>query len=305
MVGYRRASEVPSTKILAAFEATGRLGSAMRASQELNVSHTTISKHINALEDRLQVKLFERHGSGLRLTSSGQRIHQTVAKTFDVLVRTMEEEASNSNSNRILISTTSCLAQGWLMPRLAKYRLANPSIEIELWASSAIDEANESEIDVVLLVGDGSWPLHNLEPLCDDLVYPVCSPEFLQKHGGKIALCDMPKSVFINDLDPSLDWSHWLGKCKGRDGCGGIRLQGGELSSEAAKRGMGIALVRHLTVSDDMERGHLIRIGTEQKTIENAVWIGGARNALHKVQVRRFREWIHREAKRKPAELVC
>ncbi|MEL6201832.1 MAG: LysR substrate-binding domain-containing protein [Pseudomonadota bacterium] len=304
MVVQRRASEVPSTKILAAFEATGRLGSAVRASQELNVSHTTISKHINALESRLQVKLFERHGSGLRLTNSGQRIHQTVSETFDVLVKTMDEETSNSNSNRIVISTTPSLAQGWLMPRLAKYRISNPSVELELWTSRTIEDADDNEMDIILLTGDGSWPIHNLEPLCHDLICPVCSPEFLAKNGGEISLPDMPSSVFINDLDPLLDWSQWLGEGGDQQDSGGMRLHGGELSSEAAKRGMGIALVRHLTVSDDLERGHLVRIGKEQRKIENAVWIGGARNALHKLQVRRFRDWVQREAQNSFTDLA-
>ncbi|MEO1701983.1 MAG: LysR substrate-binding domain-containing protein [Pseudomonadota bacterium] len=304
MVVNRRTSAVPSTKMLTAFEATGRLGSAVKAGQELNVSHTTISRHIHSLEEQLNLKLFERHGSGLKLSNSGQRIFKAVSKTFEDLVRTLDEEALNSSLNRILISTTSSIAQGWLLQRLAEYRFTDPTVEIELTATQAFDDIDKDEIDVVLRMGDGSWPMHHLEPLCDDLIYPVCSPSFMQDNDGKVDLAAQPSSSLVNDLDPLLDWSEWVGDCKDDENVGCMRLQGGELSSEAAKRGLGIALVRHLTVSDDIERGNLVPVGKDFKLVRNAVWVGGARNSLHKVHVRRFRSWLHREANRNLTEFL-
>ncbi|WP_285295567.1 LysR substrate-binding domain-containing protein [Aureimonas altamirensis] len=295
----KKAAAVPSTKLLAAFEATGRLGSTVRAGQELNVSHSAISRHIHSLEERLGLKLFERHGSGLRLTNSGRRIYAAVSETFDALRKTLDEEKSNASTNRILVSTTSSIAQGWLIPRLSVFQTTNPAVEIELIASRDLADVERSEIDVIVRLGNGSWPVHALEPLCDDVVYPVCSPDFLARRGGRINLAEMPASMLIHDLDPLLDWSQWLGdQPEHRSTARGIRLHGGELSSEAARRGLGIALVRHLTVIDDIERGSLVTIDERYKIIHDAVWIGGSRNSLHKTHVRRFREWIRREADR-------
>jgi len=289
---------LPSIKVLKAFEATARLGSTVRAGKELNVSHSAVSRHIQALEANLGVKLFERQGSGLSLTQSGQRVQLSITATFDALLGALDKERDAASKNRLLISTTSSIALGWLLPCLPRFLAENPAVEIELIGTRDLADADREEIDIVIRFGSGSWPVHALEPLCDDIVYPVCSPEFLEKHGGRIDFSDISPEAFIQDLDPILDWEEWL-RAREIDRCEalrGMRMHGGELSSEAARRGYGVALARNLTVADDIANGRLVQAFPAFTRIVDAVWIGGSRNSLHKDYVRRFREWLTREA---------
>ncbi|QBF32044.1 LysR substrate binding domain protein [Thalassococcus sp. S3] len=290
-------SSVPSIRALIAFEATGRLGSTVRASQELNISHSAISRSIRGLETSVNVSLFERKGSGLCLTESGRRIHACVTATLRDLAETFELERKCARRSHLRVSTTSSIAQGWLLPRLAGFLQRYPDVEVEIVGTRDLEDIDKSDIDVVIRMGQGGWALYEMEPLCDDVIYPVCSPRFLDKCQQRIEISDLPAEVFLQDLDPLLDWSRWLAENgivppKGRRG---LRAHGGELTIDAARRGLGVALARELTVEDDLLNGRLVRAHPGGQIIKNAIWVGGSRNACKKSHVRRFREWLSRE----------
>lgn len=48
-----------------------RAGTVSGAAQALGVHHATVIRHIDALEDRLGVKLFQRHAKGYTPTEAG------------------------------------------------------------------------------------------------------------------------------------------------------------------------------------------------------------------------------------------
>ena len=51
-----------------------RLGTVSGAAEALGVHHATVIRHIDALEGRLGVKLFQRHARGYTATEAGARI---------------------------------------------------------------------------------------------------------------------------------------------------------------------------------------------------------------------------------------
>ncbi|MER9121254.1 LysR family transcriptional regulator [Mesorhizobium sp. M0954] len=66
--------QLPPLIALRAFEAVARTGSVRAAGNELSVSHTAVSRHIQNLQDRVGVAFFEREGRGLTLTGAGKRL---------------------------------------------------------------------------------------------------------------------------------------------------------------------------------------------------------------------------------------
>ena len=63
---------LPPLNALRAFEAAARLQSFTRAAEELNVSHSAISRHVRGLEKRLDVQLFKIAQRGVTLTELGR-----------------------------------------------------------------------------------------------------------------------------------------------------------------------------------------------------------------------------------------
>lgn len=65
-----------------------RAGTVSGAAQRLGVHHATVIRHIDALEDRLGVKLFQRHAKGYALTEAGRLLTDSAAEAearFDTL----------------------------------------------------------------------------------------------------------------------------------------------------------------------------------------------------------------------------
>src|SRR5271168_5095749 len=62
----------PFSRFLRYFLAVARIGSIRRASEELHISASAIDRQILLGEEQLGVRLFERHRSGLRLTTAGE-----------------------------------------------------------------------------------------------------------------------------------------------------------------------------------------------------------------------------------------
>ena len=56
------------------FHAVAEAGSFTSATVNLNLSQSAISRQIQALEEDLKVKLFERHARGLTLTENGEYV---------------------------------------------------------------------------------------------------------------------------------------------------------------------------------------------------------------------------------------
>ena len=57
----------------------------MRAGDALNLSQSTESRQVSALEDSLQTPLFHRHARGVLLTEQGKLLYGTVHEVFHML----------------------------------------------------------------------------------------------------------------------------------------------------------------------------------------------------------------------------
>lgn len=69
-------------RLLQVFEAVARHGAFSSAEAELNISASTISNHMTALEERLGVKLCQRGRTGFRLTEKGQVVLDAARRLF-------------------------------------------------------------------------------------------------------------------------------------------------------------------------------------------------------------------------------
>ena len=118
-----------SSAELRAFDATARVGSMSAAARMLGIRQPTVSAHIAALEQRFEVELFLRLGSGVQLTHLGQVLHEVTNRIYRA-----EEQAA-----QLLLSARSQY-EGYLricaigphnvVPMVRRYRELHPNIQI-------------------------------------------------------------------------------------------------------------------------------------------------------------------------------
>ncbi|RBO84747.1 LysR family transcriptional regulator [Marinomonas aquiplantarum] len=151
--------KLPSLKSIRAFEASARLGSFKAAAVELNVTLTAVSHQIRALEDKLNIKLFERRTRKVILTPEGKILANTAYQSLHGLLTKIN--ALKKSPNNLTVSTTNSFAAKWLVPNLNLFQSLNPGINIQIQGEDEIvDIENDRRIDVVIRYGDSSVLSH-------------------------------------------------------------------------------------------------------------------------------------------------
>lgn len=142
----------PDWDHLRVFVGVAEHGSLSAAGRELNISQPTVGRHIQALEDSLGVRLFQRTVRGLDLTDTGRDLlehgREMAAAADRLALAAAGREAAVSGTVRV---TASAFVATLTLPEIiADLRLAHPEIEIELVASDATDNLLQREADIAV-----------------------------------------------------------------------------------------------------------------------------------------------------------
>ena len=137
------------------FLAVARTGSLSGAAKRLQVNHTTVARRLDKLEQQLQVRLFDRLGSGYRLTEDGQALEQQaieVEKQVKRIPRIFSAgEADLSGPLKVSKPSSAVLN---LAPMLARFHQRYPNIQLELEATGARTNISELDADVAIRLTD-------------------------------------------------------------------------------------------------------------------------------------------------------
>ena len=121
------------------FQAVATTGSFTEAGRKLFLSQSAVSQRIKALETFLGVKLFDRMGKKIHLTSEGDLLLEKISKIISELndIKNMFEDVSNLNRGRLEIGTSAIFGT-YVLPRLiGKFSTKYPKIGINLHAGNS------------------------------------------------------------------------------------------------------------------------------------------------------------------------
>lgn len=137
---------------LKVFLALERGGSARAAAAQLKNSHSTVLRRLQALEDALEAKLFDRTPDGLVLTGSGARL---LSKAQQIEAEVFEAERDLAGADirlqgPIRLTVPPPVIQFLLLPFLAQFRRDYPDIELEIVATYAYSDLGRRDADVAI-----------------------------------------------------------------------------------------------------------------------------------------------------------
>lgn len=253
---------IGSPSALLAFEAAARLGSFTAASRELAVTQAAVSFAVKQLESALGVTLFARSHKKIELTEVGERFFTDVALGLSHIRRSAEELHRRHRDRHVTLSVTTAFATYWMIPRLAAFRAAHPSVDLRFYTSDKDVELAAEGCDLGVYRGD-AWADYHAERLTTEEIFPVCSPSYAAAHRcGSVAA--VARLNLIHLEEPFRDrpgWADWFAANRHpwRDTGAGLRLNDYALVLHSALEGQGMALGwRHL-VADSLARGRLVR----------------------------------------------
>ncbi|WP_165837694.1 LysR substrate-binding domain-containing protein [Zavarzinia aquatilis] len=254
---------LPPLVALRAFEAVARLGGTRRAGEDLNVSHTVISRHLQNLEAWAGVRLIEREGRGIVLTNEGRRYFERISGAFDLIADATEELSPRGSAGEMRIFCAPGLAVRWLARRLAALEAALPGVDIILQPTDRSPDFAKGEADAEIAFNPKPGPGIVATPLVEPRFFPVASPTFVARRGPFVHPRDIAGAPLIHE-ESREQWSQWLMRA-GLDPVPplhGPRLWHADAAIEAALQGQGIALGNILLVGDHLAAGRLVEVLT-------------------------------------------
>jgi LysR family glycine cleavage system transcriptional activator len=288
------ADRAPPFAALRALEAASRLKSYSLAGEELGVTHSAVSQSMRRLEQTYGLRLFRRQGLGMEPTAAAMSLSAAYRQAARIVADAGEALKARDTDPALVLSTLPSVARLWLGPRLKRLRESLPDLAVEVRTSRDLANLETDGVDVAMRFGYGDWPRLRVEPLFDETAFPVCSPDFLARHGPLDDAAISRSPLILEDTDL---WTHWFAAA----GVGaastprGLAFDDAAMVIEAASAGLGVALVRRLHADEALEAGRLVRISaTEIKTPYRCYLVWRDDNP-RVAQIRRFADWIFAE----------
>jgi DNA-binding transcriptional LysR family regulator len=122
------------------------------AARALGVNHTTVLRRVNAFEERLGLRLFDRLPSGYALTAGGEEL-LAVARHMAETVTELERRLSGQDlrlAGSLRVTTTDTLMASVVPPLLAAFRARHPGITVEVATSNAFANLTRRDADVAV-----------------------------------------------------------------------------------------------------------------------------------------------------------
>jgi DNA-binding transcriptional LysR family regulator len=297
---------LPPLDLLRGFEAAARHLSFTRAAAELFLTQSAVSRQIQALEAFVGVPLFERRHKALALTDAGQAYYRAVTAALDELRDATRRLREARTGHVLTVTSTVSFASIWLVPRLGRFRRANPGVDVRLSATHEVVDLEREGIDLAIRDLPPDRVPEGAVRLAGEHLAAVCSPAYLEEAkaaGRPLARpADLRHHALLTLHDPKgrwpwLSWAAWL-ESKGIDElapAGSLTYDQYDQVLQAALHGQGVALGRMTIAQQFIREKRLVALFGRAQSVRRAIHAVYARGAESRPEARRFVAWLQEE----------
>jgi LysR family glycine cleavage system transcriptional activator len=250
-------SSFPPLSCLLAFEAVARRRNFTVAASELHLTPSAISHQIAKLEEFLDVRLFERTARNVELTDAGEDYLKRVSGAL-AAISAATDNARKGVRNSLHVHSTPSFATLWLMPRLADFAKAHPSISLSLSSSVVHSDFAAGQVDIDIRYGVPNWPQLTVQPIFNEQITPLASPAFLRSHRIQTPE-DLLHVPLIQSTVSVVQWPDWFASRGLAYLPAGFayRFDRAFMTLDAAVQGLGVALESTFIGEPHLRKGRL------------------------------------------------
>ena len=283
---------LPSLNALRAFEAMARTGRATLAAEELNVTHSAVSRQVKALEAALGVRLFQGPKHRLALTPAGQDLLPALTGAFDEIAAAVRRLKSDGED--LHIAANASVAVKWLIPRMGDFAERHPEIRLHLEELPSQATSHRGAQAVVRIAQAARLADPLVTPFIQNHTGPVMTPALAERFKG-----DPLSAPRLAAQSHAQGWAIWAAVA-------GFELAPApeqpfahvHYALDAALAGLGVAIMSWPLVAEEIAEGRLIApYGFRRAESAFALLAapGGESQALA-----RFRRWLVEQGARTP-----
>lgn len=256
---------LPALGSLRAFEAAARHLSFKEAAAELAVTPAAVSQQIRALEEDLEIKLFNRTARAVSLTDAGRRLQPTLTESF-LKIRNAVDEVRPGKELPLRVESSSPILTKWLLPRIHRFSQRYPEIDVSIASVSPLSDLATESSDIYIRFTQRPSADYYSHKLCDEYCLPLASPELIARLGIQQPK-DLLRAPLLHDMSHELfktdcHWPAWFARVglSSSDADRGTRFDryGADHAIDAAVSGAGVVLGRRFLARRDMLDGRLV-----------------------------------------------
>ncbi len=285
---------LPPTAQLLAFESAARHGGVSRAAEELHLTQSAVSRQIQHLEAALGVALFHRHRQRLVLTDAGRLYAAEIRPGLQTLADASQKAMRHGGAKGLLnLAVLPTFGTRWLIPRMGAFSARHPDVVVHFATRLEPFDFEREPFDAAIHFGDPVWPGAECDLLLEESVVPVCSPAFLQAHPirERADLAGLP--LLQQTTRPAL-WLEWFEQ-SGLDtawAMQGAHFEQFAMMAAAATAGLGVALMPHCLVEDELGSGRLVALFRPMRLQTQAYYLVIPEARAREPRVAGFRQWL-------------
>ncbi|MCA6120213.1 LysR family transcriptional regulator [Bradyrhizobium sp. WSM 1738] len=250
---------LPSTSLLAAFEAAARTGSVTSAARELSLTQSAVSRQIKLLEEQLEVDLFSRERQSICLTAAGEAYAREIREALRKISTASFNLRANPRGGTLNLAILPTFGTRWLAPRLPRFLALNPGITINLATRLTYFDFRSEALDAAIHFGPRDWPGVEMALLRSEQVVPACSPELKKEYDFRSA-DELKRAPLLSISTRPNAWDQWF-LTQNIAGGSGQTMYFDQFAtvSQAAMVGVGVALLPSFLIQDELASGRLVR----------------------------------------------
>lgn len=168
------------------FVRTVEAGSFTAVARELRSSQPTVSRQIAVLEDHLGCLLFQRTTRALTLTDDGRVFYEHARRTLEAAAEAESAvgRLKGKPSGTLRLACAGVFGRLHVIPRLPRFRVRYPDIEITLMMNDGFSDLVEEGIDLAIRVGEATDTSLISRRIGTSRRVVVATPEYLARRGA-------------------------------------------------------------------------------------------------------------------------
>ncbi|KAF1067740.1 MAG: HTH-type transcriptional regulator DmlR [Pseudomonas citronellolis] len=252
-------------------------GSFVAAVDALGMSKAAVSRHVNALEARLGVRLLHRTTRSLSLSDDGRLFYQQAREVLSLMDAAEHSVASGAQSPAGLLRVNAPVSFGveHLGPLWAEFMTRHPRVELDITLNDRVVDLVEEGFDVAVRIARLESSSLVGRRLASTRLRLCAAPAYLERH---------PPLLHPDDLKAHgvVAYSHFAAGNEWRlHGPQGdvavqtrpaVRSNNGDTCRAIALEGGGLLLQPSFMVGGDLRRGTRVEVLPEYRAVELGIY---------------------------------
>ena len=260
-----------------------RQGSFAAVARKRDLDPSSISRAIAGLEQQLGVRLFQRTTRKLSPTEAGITYFNRIEPLLEEMQQASESVIAISGRPQGTLRITTSVSFGLkcIVPLLPKFQNIYPELKIELLLTDSRLDLMTERIDLAIRLGQLTDSTLIARKLMSARYYVCASPDYIKQHGK----LNKPQDITQHNClrFPLAGFrSHWIFQDDSGRICkipvsGNVIISNAIALKECAIAGMGLALLPHWLIDEDLEAERLVTVFPDYRVtaanFDTSVWL--------------------------------